>query len=148
MKEKQFVNDYLSSDHRRLDLLFESLIHGIQEGKPLENQQSLFHLYKTGMLRHMHWEENILFPIVDDVVGLRSGPTRVLRAEHAELESMIRDIEKNMEEGFDLDYLLALGHIVDRHHESEEKTLYPVVDDLSRGDIQERIAIEISRGFK
>lgn len=38
MPNDQFVRDYLASDHRRLDSLFDGLIHGIQENKPLEHQ--------------------------------------------------------------------------------------------------------------
>jgi len=148
MGKDQFVNEYLSSDHRRLDLLFESLIKGVQDGKSLENQQSLFHLLKTGILRHMHWEEKTLFPYFDIAPDTIRIEINKLKAEHAELEAMLSGIESKMSEGFDLDYLKALSHIVDAHHDKEEKIIYPAINAMGESDIQEKIAIEISRDFK
>ena len=148
MGKDEFVNEYLSSDHTRLDLLFESLIQGVQDGKPIENQQSLFHLLKTGILRHMHWEEKTLFPYFDIAPDTIRLEINKLKTEQSELETMLESIESNMAEGFDLDYLVALSHIVSAHHEKEEEIIYPAINAMGESDLQEKIAIEISRDFK
>lgn len=148
MGKDQFVNEYLSSDHTRLDLLFESLIQGVQENKPIENQQSLFHLLKTGILRHMHWEEKTLFPYFDIAPDSIRIEVNRLKEEHVELGKMLASIEASMDDGFDLDYLVALSHIVSAHHEKEEDLIYPAINAMGESDIQEKIAIEISRDFK
>jgi len=99
MPKSKFVSEYLKADHQRLDLLFTGLIESVKSGKPLDYQQSLFHLFKTGLLRHLHWEEKVLFPVYDELTGVRSGPTRTMRAEHAEMELMIIEIEKAISVG-------------------------------------------------
>lgn len=148
MHNNSFVSEYLSADFKRLDLLFNGLLDAVVGDKDIEYQQSLFHLFKTGLLRHMHWEEKVLFPVFDDLTGLRSGPTRVMRAEHAEVEQMIIEIEKNKNKGFDADYLIALSHCLDNHNKKEEKILYPAIDHVCKGDMQGKLAIGISQGYK
>lgn len=148
MSNNSFVSEYLSADHKRLDALFHGLLDAIVKGKDIEHQQSLFHLFKSGLLRHLHWEEKILFPVFDDLTGLRSGPTRLLRAEHAEIELMIIEVEKHMDNGFDTDYLIALSHFIESHNEKEEKILYPAIDYVCKGDMQGKMAIEISQGYR
>jgi len=148
MPKSKFVSEYLKADHQRLDLLFTGLIESVKSGKPLDYQQSLFHLFKTGLLRHLHWEEKVLFPVYDELTGVRSGPTRTMRAEHAEMELMIIEIEKAISVGFDVDYLSALSHFLDAHNEKEEKILYPAIDHVCKGDAQEQIAIAISQGYR
>ena len=148
MSNDSFVSEYLSADHKRLDALFQGLIDAIKAGKDADYQQSLFHLFKTGLLRHLHWEEKALFPVFDDLTGLRSGPTRTLRAEHAEIELMIIEVEKHMDNGFDVDYLMALSHFIESHNEKEEKILYPAIDHMCKGDLQGQIAIGISQGYR
>lgn len=148
MASNHFVGDYLTVDHRRLDLLFDGLIHGVQDGKPLEYQQSLFQLFKTGLLRHIHWEEKILFPIFDEATGRQGGPTHVMCAEHKQMHGMLNEIEANMPSGFDEDVLMALGHFLANHNEKEENVLYPAIDQLTEGVLKESVAISISRDFK
>lgn len=148
MGNDQFVNEYLSSDHRRLDILFASLIDGVTQDRPLANQQSLFHLLKTGILRHMHWEEKTLFPYFDMAPDTIRMEINTLKAEHAELESMLTSIESKMDQGFDLEYLKTLGQIVESHHEKEEAIIYPAINAMGETDIQEKIAIDISKSFQ
>lgn len=148
MANDGFISEYLTTDHQRLDVLFNGLIEAVRSGQPTEYQQSVFHLFKTGLLRHMHWEEKVLFPLYDDLSGIRSGPTRAMRAEHAEMELMLIEIEKKGSAGFDIDYLKALGHYLDSHNEKEEKLLYPSIDKVCKGDSQGKVAIQISQGYR
>ena len=148
MPKDQFVNDYLCCDHKRLDIVFESLMVSVKDNKPLDYQQSLFQLFKSGLLRHMHWEENIIYPIYTSYAGQKVELIDDRISEHRELESMIKVVESQCETKFDVDYLMALGQYLSAHNEKEEKLLYPVMDDFSRSEIKEHIAIEISRSFK
>ena len=147
IKEKN-VNEVLVDDHKRIDHLFESLVIGIQDNKALEEQQSLFHIFKMGLLRHLHWEEGVLFPVFDELSGLVSSPTRVLRAQHTELESMISDIEADMASGFDLDYLQVLAQYLAIHNENEETLLYPAIEKINDAGFQDRVSLDIKKGFK
>jgi len=146
MANDQFVNEYLTADHRRLDLLFHGLIESIKEDKALEHQQSLFHLFKTGLLRHMHWEETILFPIFEESTGMTQGPTMVMCAEHEEMRTILVYIESELDRGFNPDLLAELANCLDAHNKKEEQILYPAIDKISSGN-QQKIALEISRNF-
>ena len=148
MPKNQFINDYLSADHKRLDIIFDSLVKGMRDNQPLDYQKSLFQLFKSGLLRHVHWEESIIYPIYIQHVGETIKPIENMVQEHRELESMIEEVERHCSEAFDLDYLMALGQYLSAHNEKEEKLLYTVMDDFSRNEIKEKIAIEISRSFK
>ena len=148
MPKDQFVNDYLSSDHKRLDIIFDSLIKGVKDSLSFDYQKSLFLLFKSGLLRHVHWEENIIYPIYAQYVGEMIEPIENMLQEHRILESMIHEVECHCCDEFDLDYLMALGQYLSAHNEKEERLLYPVMDEFSRNEIKEKIAIEISRSFK
>ena len=147
MANNQFVNEYLTADHRRLDLLFHGLIQAIKEGKTLEHQQSLFHLFKAGLLRHMHWEETILFPIFEESTGMKQGPTMVMCSEHEEMRTILVYIESELDKGFNVDLLAELANCLAAHNQKEEQILYPAIDQISSGN-QQQIALEISRDFK
>lgn len=148
MPKERFVHDFLTADHRRLDLLFDSLMHAIQAGDALEKQQSLFLLFKNGLKRHIHWEETVLFPIFENMTGMTHGPTQVMRAEHEEMNTLLSDLEATMQQGFDVDYLQGLAHRLMNHNEKEERILYPAIDEISRSDDREAIAVELSRDFR
>ncbi len=148
MPKDAFVSDYLTTDHRRLDILFEGLVHAVQEDKSLEYQQSVFQLFKSGLLRHIHWEENILFPIFNEVTGIINGPTQVMCTEHSQMRYMLEEIEKQQNDKFDVDYLMALGHFLSSHNEKEETVLYPAIDNMVQGNLKESVAVNISRDFK
>lgn len=147
MANNQFVNEYLTADHRRLDLLFHGLMQAIKEDKTLEYQQSLFHLFKTGLLRHMHWEETILFPIFEESTGMTLGPTMVMCSEHEEMRTILVYIESELDKGFNADLLAELANCLHGHNQKEEQILYPAIDKISSGN-QQKIALEISKDFK
>lgn len=148
MRKDQFVNDFLSSDHQRLDVLFESLVASVKDKKPFDHQIMLFQLFKSGLLRHIYWEDTIIYPIYTGYVGKTIEPIESMMVEHQQLEAMITEVEQQCRESFDLDYLMALGQFLSSHNEKEEKLLDPVMDDFSHHEIKEKIAIEISRSFK
>lgn len=148
MTSEAFINDYLSSDHRRLDLLLDNLRKAIEQQRPKEYIQSVFSLFQRGMLRHMHWEESVLFPIYDEQVTKTHASTDILKAEHKELATMLEELEDSIEEGMSLEYVKGLEHFVYSHHLREEEILYPVIDAMTQDDLQERMAIALSQDFQ
>lgn len=148
MYSDTFASDYLKTDYQRLELLFNALIGSIKSEEPLEYQQSLFHLFKSGLLKRLHWEETILFPVYKNLVGDECNHAKLMLKEHVELASMILELEKSQSLGFDEDYLLALSHYLDGHNDKELKVLYPAIDHVCKGDDQEKIAIAISQGYR
>jgi len=148
MTSEAFINDYLSSDHKRLDLLLDNLSKAIEQSKGEDYIRSVFKLFQRGMLRHMHWEESVLFPIFDEQVTKNHVSTDILKAEHKELATMLEELEDSIEEGMSLEYVRGLEQFVYTHHLREEEILYPVIDAMTKGDVQERMAIAFSQEFQ
>ncbi len=148
MHNNDFVSDYHNADHKRLDLLLSSLIDAIKTDKPLEHQQSLFYLFKSGLLRHVHWEEKILFPIFEREVGTINSPIKNLLQEHAEMNLELANIESNQDNKIELSKVVALGNYLDAHNTSEDRLVYPVIEKLIDKDDRNLIAVAISRDFK
>ena len=148
MHSNDFVSEYHNADHKRLDLILRSLIDAIKEEKSQELQQSLFYLFKSGLLRHIHWEENVLFPMFDREVATIESPTKILTAEHGEMNLVLISIEDNLDNKIDLDKVVELAKFLEAHNVHEDRVVYPAMKKLLDTDDRDLIAVTISRDFK
>jgi len=115
------------ADHTHIERLINRFVEAIEKQQPLAQQQLIFKLLKTDFMHHMKWEEAVLFALYDATSGLRSGPTRMLRAEHAEIELMIRSLEKEQDKGYSETTVFRLADFIREHAEKEKAILYPVI---------------------
>jgi len=72
----------MSVDHDRLDEIFE----GFKKLKDddIDAAGKLFLEFKTGLLQHINWEEDILFPVFEQKTGIHdTGPTAIMRRKPA-----------------------------------------------------------------
>ncbi|MEH6343596.1 MAG: hemerythrin domain-containing protein [Bermanella sp.] len=148
MYDVNFVSEYLTSDFKRLDLILNSLVKAVRFEKSMELQQSLFFLFKRGLMRHIHWEEGVLFPIFERESRISNGPTRIMKEEHSEMSNVLNSIEDTLDHHIDLEKLVALGNCLDEHNLKEKRILYPSIDRMLDKDTQEMIAVAISREFQ
>ncbi|HEX7766481.1 MAG TPA: hemerythrin domain-containing protein [Nitrospira sp.] len=125
------ISAVFDEDHDRLDALFKSFQTLKRTDFP--KAKSAFLEFKTGLQRHVAWEEDVMFPLWEKKSGMTGGgPTIVMRREHQEiqdcLESIYRKVQaQNLETDREEEVLLDL---VDRHYMSEEEVLYPEMDHL------------------
>ena len=120
-------------DHSHIELLMDRLLNAARKQQPISQQQLIFKLLKTDFLNHMKWEETVLFALYDASSGLRSGPTRMLRAEHAEMELMMRSLEKGWGAGFGVAVIEQFSLFMREHAKKEAAILYPIIgEDLKR----------------
>jgi regulator of cell morphogenesis and NO signaling len=125
------VEEFFGHDHDELDGHFkryQELKHTDQDAA-----KESFKKFKIGLTRHIAWEDNILFPLFEDITGMKdSGPTAVMRAEHRQIEAALealhkrvqaRDPQSNQEEAV----LLGLLKV---HNDKEEGILYPAIDQM------------------
>lgn len=136
------ITHFYESDHDRLDELFRTYMRF--KGSDYTMAGNYFRQFKSGLLRHIIWEEEILFPLFERKTGTTAGgPTQVMRMEHrvikAYLEEMydqvqLRNAETNEAEKKLLEALSA-------HNRREEEILYPAIDLSLGGD-------EMSHVFK
>ncbi|MEQ1795739.1 MAG: hemerythrin domain-containing protein [Nitrospira sp.] len=125
------ISTMFDEDHARLDALFKSFQTLKRTDFP--KAKSAFLEFKTGLQRHVAWEEDVMFPLWEKKSGMTGGgPTIVMRSEHREigdcLESLSRKVQaQNPETDREEEILLDL---LDRHNMSEEEVLYPEMDHL------------------
>lgn len=129
--ETQSINRHYTEDHQRLDDLF----HEFQELKSTDHWKAKksFFEFKTGLERHIVWEEEILFPAFEEKLNqLRDGPTAVMRLEHQEIRRHLDTIAgKLAEENFETEEEeQGLESVLCQHNRKEEGILYPMMDQV------------------
>ncbi len=125
------ISQYYQEDHGRLDRLFNAFRDC--KTNELEKATQLFEEFMNGLICHIRWEEEILFPRFEEKTDMRdSGPTAVMRTEHRQIEHCLNTIYEKLQAG-DMDVaadaeqvLLILKH----HNHKEERVLYPGIDQL------------------
>jgi iron-sulfur cluster repair protein YtfE (RIC family) len=124
------IADFMSKDHDRLD----NLLKEFQSKKITEpdHAKKLFCDFKSGLERHIVWEEEILFPIFEEKIGMQGGPTQVMRMEHIQIKELLGSIHERVLKGdFQTDPLEArLVGILSSHNVKEENILYPMCDSV------------------
>lgn len=114
--------------HRQLEHLAHRLEALTVEGK-VKPQKLVLKLLKEDLLHHLRWEEEHLFAEFDRRVGLRSGPTRRLRAEHAQLELSLRQMAREVDQGIACELVSEFRMMLEEHGRRELSVLYPVLQD-------------------
>jgi iron-sulfur cluster repair protein YtfE (RIC family) len=137
---EQSVQVSYAEDHDRLDQLLA--VYRELKGVDFPRAKQAFKDFKTGLQRHILWEEGILFPLVEEKTGMRdSGPTAVMRAEHREIGRRLEAVhDKVRARDPDSDREVeALLEALNAHNQKEEKVLYPAIDRLATE--QEKAAV-------
>jgi len=134
------IREYFEADHDRLEQLFLRF----QELKRIEfgKAKPFFREFKFGLVRHIIWEEEILFPVFEQQTGMtQSGPTAVMRAEHAIIKErleILHDFVRNSDPDSD-DAERHLMEALAVHNEKEERVLYPALDSMTDEDARKAI---------
>ena len=138
----QFISNYFNADHQRLDLIF------CKFKSKLKNQQPAtanFNAFKAGLLRHIEWEERLLFPKFELKTGMiNQGPTVVMKNEHHLLKMILRAIDENINNPSVWEFIEELEEVINNHNQKEEMILYPEIDNLFNEEEKADIAIELS----
>ena len=125
------VTEALGWDHDRLDALEVSAMEDWVAGET--RAAARLHLrFVFGLLRHIRFEESVLFPEFERVSGMPAdrGPTTVMRVEHRSIEALLEDMREAVASGVrpaepTRADLRALLH---QHNVKEESVLYPMLD--------------------
>lgn len=139
------ITEFMSKDHDRLDNILARFrdTGDTDVAKP----KLLFHEFATGLLRHIAWEEEILFPVFGEKTGMRdTGPVAVMQMEHRRIENCIEQIRQKLSAN-DLKEIDGLTNILlgilTEHNAKEENVLYPWIDrmmvDAEREEIFRRM---------
>lgn len=122
------VSELLGEHHRMLDEILDQVIQRAGAGQPGE-AADLFAGFDRGLRRHIHAEEEILFPAFEDATGMAGGPTAVMRAEHEEIKDLLEEIGQLLAQSEGIaESVLRLRQVLGPHNGKEEEILYPMSD--------------------
>ena len=130
--EYRLISDFFEEDHDRLDDLYKNY----QKTKTEDFDQAKIHFeaFRSGLLKHIHYEEEVLFPLFENRTGMfTSGPTAVMREEHRQIKAHLQSIDQKLSKNdpdcnFEEGRLLAVLSI---HNQKEEEILYPAIDRMT-----------------
>jgi iron-sulfur cluster repair protein YtfE (RIC family) len=124
------IKRFMDVDHRRVDRILTTF-SALKRGD-LAKASALFTRGREDLLRHIFWEEEMLFPAFEEKTNLRdSGPTVVMRQEHSQIRAGLEKIKDLLDDGklADLDTAeQELAKILAVHNKKEELILYPMIN--------------------
>lgn len=123
------INQYFSTDHRRLDCLFDAFVSCLNQSD--ETGYKYYKLFYKELIKHIKWEEDILFPLIESIVPMSKGPTAVMCAEHLQIKDLLMIIDEKLIQGpsYIQQELAQLSDILTAHNMKEENILYPMIDE-------------------
>lgn len=124
------IRELLSGDHRRCDDFFANAERAVDSGD-WTRVAAAFSRFAEAMAGHFRAEEEELFPAFEERTGMRSGPTQVMRMEHAQMRELIEAMRQAIESrdaGDYSGYAETLLIMMQQHNMKEENVLYPMCD--------------------
>lgn len=140
MSEPNNISAFFEQDHDRLDELFKTFQKLKRSDFP--KAKEAFKAFKTGLQRHIVWEEDLLFPLWEEKTGMsEGGPTFVMRSEHRQIGQQLEAIhdkvaEQNPESDQEEQALLSL---LGSHNMKEERVLYPSIDQVTSAEERDAV---------
>jgi len=120
----------LRQHHRHCDELFAQAEQACAGGDWSQGAKA-FVLLRGELEAHFASEEDILFPAFEGATGMRSGPTEVMRGEHAQMRELLEQMSGSLSSR-DSDALGGAAEtlliLMQQHNLKEENILYPMCD--------------------
>lgn len=124
------VTEYLSLDHDRLDSMLLEVIKLIA-ARRFNDARPRLSTFAFDLRRHIHLEDEFVFPRFEQLTGMTGSHTMVMRDEHRAIEhhlaGMIDAAMRDDRDGFDSEQEAMVAVLCD-HSAKEEAVIYPMVD--------------------
>lgn len=137
------INRFLAADHKRCDQLFAAA-EAASAGGDWPGTEAAFGQFRDALLHHFSMEEDILFPTFEERTGMFSGPTRMMRMEHAQMRELLDRMAEAAGRG-DGDGFLGEGEtlliVMQQHNIKEEQILYPMADQALAGESEHLVGL-------
>lgn len=125
------TSDFLGHDHRVCDELWAAVEADADAGDVAAVRARLS-VFDAAMRRHFDFEEQTLFPALEDATGMHGmGPTVVMRSEHEQMRRILHTMAGAVAGGDTqgvLDHGDTLLMLIQQHNMKEEHMLYPLAD--------------------
>lgn len=124
------IRDFMTEKHRECDSLFADVENAVAQGK-WDLAVGAWPVFLRDLIHHFEMEEQVLFPRFEQVTGMASGPTVVMRMEHDQMRGVCESLGVALR-GRDKDGFLGLAEsmmvLLQQHNMKEEQILYPMTD--------------------
>jgi hypothetical protein len=135
------ATDYLKSQHRQVERLFERI-----ESTEGETKAALFQELAAHLVAHDTIEREIFYPACEDIMGINDVMGEAL-VEHGLVEfSLLRADENLQGEHFDA-FIAVLKENVSHHVKEEEEKLFPRVADELASEEEDELLAEMQQRF-
>ena len=122
--------EFLTADHRHCDEAFVGAEQAVAR-RDWESAGAALRAFVDATERHLRREEDVLFPAFEAATGMTSGPTAVMRSEHAHVRRLLSSLEQAVA-ARDRDEFLGAAEtllmLMQQHNAKEESILYPMAD--------------------
>lgn len=121
----------MSKDHERLDKIFSEFKNS--EHEDIENAPKLLIEFKEGIERHIRWEEEILFPLVESKLNEKDPAIiKELLVQHKRIKEDVDDLYAYVNGGKATNKVVEndLGQLLIYHDKMEEEGIYPWIDEF------------------
>lgn len=128
-RDVPLVHESLAWDHARLDDLQRKILAALSV-PDLPEARHQFAIFERRLNRHIHFEEEILFPAFEQKTASREGLTRAMRAEHREIRMMIERAARSLYGPVSEAERTcrSLHTVLQQHDFNEEAAFYDVLD--------------------
>ncbi len=140
------LSESLRADHARIDRLLADIQHDLRVGALAEAEVRFEELGKS-LSRHMAVEEEVLYPAMTQMTESVARSVPAMLAEHSELRALLPELAA----GLAKQDMLACESLVPRirrslarHHEDEERLVYPITDWALATEEQEQLSRRLS----
>jgi hemerythrin-like domain-containing protein len=136
MSSDSTLSEFFTQDHRVCDEYWVEVENAIESGDPAAIKAG-WEAFAHRQRRHLDIEEQLMFPAFEQATGMTSGPTAVMRMEHAQMRGLLDQMAAAVPAG-DYQGILDLGDtllmLVQQHNQKEEGMLYPMADSALASD--------------
>ncbi len=120
------IKSFLTTDHRACDEYFSQMENLANEGT-LADASEAYRKFADATEHHFQMEERVMFPAFEQKTGMTQGPTEVMRMEHQQLRSLLKQLGEAIEKDdrskfFGLTETLMI--MMQQHNMKEEQMLY------------------------
>ncbi len=120
------VSGFYERDHREMDEKFNTYRELKRED--FEEARDYFIVFYEELNRHIEWEEEILFPKLEEKVG--EGFTETMKVEHDQIQEVLESLNETVHKGEPTSDAMdeRLLKFLEPHNQSEEIVVYPAAD--------------------
>jgi iron-sulfur cluster repair protein YtfE (RIC family) len=123
------ITDAFLGEHGVFYALFDRLVEDLRTDNRIEVLRGKALLLAAALGPHARLEDELLFATVEEQAGTGVGPVEAMRAEHEEIERVLRSVAAATEPARASEMLLEAIHLARAHFLKEEQVAFPMAEE-------------------